>query len=250
MNSPTHVLVLARDTFFTTAHTACWQALDQHLSRLRNDGSLTPASSMLSLMSQLTPSEQALAGAFLNICLADYGIRTACLDIEATPTDLVIIKEGHPYSESADYQTTEQYLPKAVAQAFKTMRAAFATDHPDRGLIVASGYRSPAYQIATLASYFVNIHHYDIASTLTQVALPGCSQHCSVSRTALDLTNLDGQPSDGSPHDFAESLEYAWLKINGQNFGFHESYPPDNDEGIMWEPWHWQYLPERLGLNK
>ncbi len=241
MNAP----VAAKVTLFTTAHTASWQTLDRHLASLRNEGLLTPASSMSSLMSQLTPSEQALAQAFLNIRLEDYGIRTACLDIEATPADLVIFEEGHRYSRSADYQTTQQYLPKAVARAYEAMRTAFMAGHPARGLIIASAYRSPAFQIATLTSYFVHIHHFDLASTLTQVALPGCSQHCSVSRTAIDLANLDGQPSDDNPQDFAESPEYAWLRSYGQDFGFYESYPPGNDEGIMWEPWHWQYLPER-----
>jgi LAS superfamily LD-carboxypeptidase LdcB len=223
-----------------------WQLFDKRLTTLRNEGLLTQASSMESLLSQLEPSEHALVHAFLAIKLEDYGITTPYLGLEETPDDLTVLHEGHPNSKVADYNTTKQYAPRTVAQAFEEMRIVYHRENPDRQLIVASAYRSPAFQIATLTSYFVHIHNFSIASTLTQVALPACSQHCSVTNTALDLANADGQPSDENGQDFADTPEYQWLKANAHRYGFHESYPPDNSDGIMWEPWHWQYLPETL----
>lgn len=230
---------------FDIARAAEWQAFDARLTTLRHQGQLTPASSMESLLGQLTASQKALVQAFLDIDLSKHGIATPYLGLEATPADLVVLREGHPSSQAADYNTTAQYLPRPAAAAFQRLRDGFAADHPGRRILLASGYRSPAFQIATLTSYFVRFHHFDIGSTLTQVALPGCSQHCSASRTALDLATVGGQPSDADGQDFAKTVEYGWLKAHAADYGFHESYPPDNPEGIMWEPWHWQYLPKQ-----
>ncbi len=226
-----------------------WQTFDRHLTTLRHQGLLDQASSMAELMAHLSPSEKMLVHGFLEIDPADYGIATPYIGVEATPSDLVILQESHPNSRTADYNTDKQYLPRAAATALQAMRVAFQADQESnqqsgRGLIVASAYRSPAFQIATLTSYLVNIHDFDIASTLTQVALPGCSQHCSASNTALDLATVDGQPSDANGQDFADTPEYRWLKAHANRFGFYESYPPGNRQGIMWEPWHWQYLPD------
>ncbi len=227
-----------------------WRAFDQHITVLRHQGLLDQASSLAELMAHLSPSEKLLVDGFLEIDPADYGVTTPFLGIEATPANLVVLHEGHPNSRAADYATDRQYLPQTVATALQAMRAAFEADQerdrqPVRQLIVASGYRSPAFQVATLASYLVHFHNFDIASTLTQVALPSRSQHCSATNTALDLANLDGQPSDANGQDFAGTVEYRWLIAHAATYSFYESYPPANKQGIMWEPWHWQYLPNK-----
>ena len=133
------------------------------------------------------------------------------------------------------------YLPKPVFRAFNKMNRAFIKAFPGRKLVVGSGYRSPAYQIATLIYILVNNYNFDISQTLKRVAMPQYSQHCSVSETAIDMMNVGGEPTDEHPEEFKNSVEYDWLTKNAKQFGFYESYPPNNPYGIVWEPWHWQY---------
>jgi D-alanyl-D-alanine carboxypeptidase len=121
------------------------------------------------------------------------------------------------------------------------MNQAFESQNINRKLIVASGYRSPAYQIVTLIFWFRQ-HGFDLARTMKQVAMPEYSQHCSAIHTALDIMNINGEPTDENPMDFKRSIEYAWLKNNAAKYNFIESYPPRSRLGIQWEPWHWQYI--------
>lgn len=220
-----------------------WKNLNERLCKLRHSHAVTQAITQNDLLNHLTKAEQVLITAFSDIDLSYYAIKTPYLGIEETPAGLIILDEGHPSSQSADYDTKRQYLPQPVATAFETMRAAFRIDHPEKRLLVASGYRSPAYQLTVLASYYVRVHSFDLQATLRQVALPSYSQHCSASHAALDLANANGQPSDSDGQDFAMTIEYAWLKQHAAKYNFHESYPLDNPDGIMWEPWHWQYVP-------
>lgn len=50
-------------------------------------------------------------------------------------------------------------------------------------------------------------------------------------------------PSGYRPEFFKDTVEYAWLRRHGAEFGFHESWQEGNDFGMRAEPWHWQYRP-------
>ena len=56
------------------------------------------------------------------------------------------------------------------------MNQAFIKTFPGRKLVVGSGYRSPAYQIATLIYILVNNYDFDIGKTLKRVAMPRYSR--------------------------------------------------------------------------
>ncbi len=45
-----------------------------------------------------------------------------------------------------------------------------------------------------------------------------------------------------APDDFKDTVEYAWLRRHGNDFGFYESWLEGNEFNMRAEPWHWQYL--------
>lgn len=170
-----------------------------------------------------------------------FGFKGKKISIEPIPKDMVKLNDKNDI-QSDEYNLDPcSYLPKSVFKTFDKMNQAFIKTFPGRKLVVGSGYRSPAYQIATLIYILVNNYDFDIGKTLKRVAMPRYSQHCSVSETAIDMMNIDGEPSDEHPENFKNSVEYNWLIKNANQFKFYESYPPDNPDGIIWEPWHWQY---------
>jgi zinc D-Ala-D-Ala carboxypeptidase len=75
-------------------------------------------------------------------------------------------------------------------------------------------------------------------ATLEQIlavtAPPGFSEHHS--GRAVDLT------TDGSPpleEEFERTAAFRWLSSHAGEFGYGLSYPPDNPQGYLYEPWHW-----------
>ncbi len=172
----------------------------------------------------------------------DYGFKGNKIAIEPVPEDIVPMK-SEAIKKSGEYELdTNTYLPENINLSYESMAYVFKRHNPNRQLLVGSGYRSPAFQVVTLIYILAKIYDFDLAETLKRVALPNYSQHCSVTSTAVDFLNIDGQPSDEDPIEFSKSVEYEWLKKNAAKFNFYESYPPDNNDGIMWEPWHWQFL--------
>jgi len=141
--------------------------------------------------------------------------------------------EGNKYK-------TVQYVPLEVYLAFSDMEQAFLKTNPKKQLILYSAYRSPAYQ-TMLIVYYLTKNKYDLAKVLKRVALPGYSEHGLIDSTALDLDNDIGHPAEYDDIEFENTQQYGWLLKNAKSFGFNLSYPPNNPEGIDYEPWHWRY---------
>ena len=40
----------------------------------------------------------------------------------------------------------------------------------------------------------------------------------------------------------AASAPYRWLAANAARFGFEQSFPAGNAQGVKWEPWHWRWV--------
>ena len=70
---------------------------------------------------------------------------------------------------------------------------------------------------------------------LKENKLPGFSQHHS--GNAIDIISNSYKLS----LDFENSLAYAWLIKNAYKYGFYLTYPKNNKDGIMFEPWHWNF---------
>tara|TARA_Y100000996_G_scaffold17971_1_gene13372 strand:+ start:2992 stop:3567 length:576 start_codon:yes stop_codon:yes gene_type:complete len=78
-----------------------------------------------------------------------------------------------------------------------------------------------------------------IESILKENTLPGFSEHHS--GKAIDFL------SDNSyllSVEFEKTKTFKWLTQNADKYGFYLSYPKNNKDGIMYEPWHWMYKNE------
>jgi D-alanyl-D-alanine carboxypeptidase len=143
----------------------------------------------------------------------------------------LLLRDGKPVPVDA------QYLPEEVYLNYRRMMAAMEEDLGKR-LLVESGYRSPAYQLYLFLFYMPN-HGYSIRETNRHVALPGCSEHGSPARQAIDFITPGGINGEERPEEFEELQEYGWLLNRAREFGFHLSYPRGGTSA--YEPWHWHY---------
>ena len=78
------------------------------------------------------------------------------------------------------------------------------------------------------------------ADRAKSVAPPGHSEHTT--GYAIDFAI---RPSGGCPDAEAcmSALPAArWLRENATRFGFEQSFPAGNGQGVKWEPWHWRWV--------
>jgi D-alanyl-D-alanine carboxypeptidase len=77
---------------------------------------------------------------------------------------------------------------------------------------------------------------YSIKKILRENKLPGYSEHHT--GKAIDITS---KKLNGLFVSFEDTREFKWLVKNAATYNFYLSYPKDNNEGIMYEPWHWMF---------
>lgn len=191
------------------------------------------------LSQKLVNNEIQLINEILKIDPTKYGFNGEHLGLDEIPNDLVAVKNQKYTFRRKIHQIETQYLRKAVFEAYGKMNKSILVNLGKK-LLVDSAYRSPTYQCLTFLHYF-KIYDFDFMATVRRVAIPGYSEHCSSTKPAIDVITENGLPSDKKPLNFARSAEYHWLKKNATKFGFEQSYPKNNQLGIMFEPWHWRY---------
>lgn len=214
------------------------------LESLREQGILAPTVTAERLRGLLSPGQQAVFDELMDLRPEDYGVSTPYAgELEPVPGDLVEVT-GQRYSKDGEEKTLgARYVPRHVFEAYRRMDAAFTAGHPGRALLIQSCYRSPAYQVAVIIDWLVNAYDGDVAATVRHASPPRYSQHTIASKAAIDFKNVDGVPSGYRPEFFKDTVEYAWLREHGAEFGFHESWQEGNAFGMRAEPWHWQYRP-------
>lgn len=143
----------------------------------------------------------------------------------ADPSSLKRLPDELTFEDYRIYVTTE------TRSAFMEMATAAAKDSVS--LIVDSGFRSAGFQARIIARRLAEGQPFE--KIINHVAPPGYSQHHTA--RAVDLV-----PSEA---EFAFSATYAWLKDNAASFGFSETYPDEDSNGLWWESWHWYYQPEK-----
>jgi len=151
--------------------------------------------------------------------------------------NLIIIKNQKYNLEGEERIIGEQYLPVLVYIAFWKMNKAI-DEEIGKKLLIASGYRSSAYQTVLFLRY-LKLHEFNFLRTTRGVAFPGDSEHEDPVNTATDLMTIDGAPHNGM--GFEKTEEYKWLTENANEFGFYLSYPRNNGN-FMYEPWHWRWM--------
>ncbi|MCA9348699.1 D-alanyl-D-alanine carboxypeptidase family protein [Candidatus Saccharibacteria bacterium] len=155
----------------------------------------------------------------------------------------------HTYSDLLSLQANcNQYIVEQIS----------IRNWPERpGIIIDSGYRSPSYQAITLLRAIVE---YGLGDALKRCSVPGSSQHSDYRHPAVDFMIIGDQfgklllnPQTGyrdNVASFEQSLEFEALLKFGPDCGYWLPYHPNPDNplstishaGIIYEPWHWQYL--------
>ncbi len=137
-------------------------------------------------------------------------------------TDLVEVGEN--------YVGRMQRLSVATADAWRQMQQAAATDGVT--LVLVSGYRSFEYQASLIRKKLDS--GQQLSEILSVNAAPGFSEHHT--GRAIDIATPGSEPLT---EEFEDTAAFAWLGRNASRFGFSMTYPRDNPQGFIYEPWHW-----------
>lgn len=138
-------------------------------------------------------------------------------------------------SAGQDVFGREQQLDPRALDAWSAMRESAAAD--GEVLQMVSGFRSVDYQADLLRRKLEA--GQNLGDILKVSAAPGYSEHHS--GRAIDLTT-PGAPVLEQP--FEETSAFKWLQAHAAQFGFRLSYPRDNHHGVLYEPWHWAFVPD------
>lgn len=213
----------------------------EKLKARRNDMDLR-IMSFDDLYALLTKPEAVVIEKLLKLKPSNYGFKGGFLGVSDVPSDLVRIT-GQKYVDIDEEKIIgTQFLPKSIFDAYTELNRAMKADIGEQ-VLVNSGYRSPAYQIVVFIE-ILKKNEYNVAETASRVALPGYSQHGYPRAQAMDV--MPTRIPEGYAEDlesFTRTPQYKWFKANATRFGFVESYPKGNDLGVIYEPWHWQYMP-------
>lgn len=134
----------------------------------------------------------------------------------------------------ADFYGRPQRLTPTAFESWRSMKAAAAAD----GVVIhlISAYRDIDYQYELLRR---KLDQGDPLDAILRVnAAPGYSEHHT--GRAIDLGTVD---CPALVTEFEETPAFQWLEQTASQFNFKLSYPRDNSLGIVYEPWHWCFLP-------
>ncbi|HNP64882.1 MAG TPA: D-alanyl-D-alanine carboxypeptidase family protein [Woeseiaceae bacterium] len=137
-------------------------------------------------------------------------------------TDLVEVGEN--------YVGRMQRLSVATADAWREMQGAAAADGVV--LVLVSGYRSFEYQAGLIRKKIES--GQSLGEILAVNAAPGFSEHHT--GRAIDIATPASEPLT---EEFEETAAFTWLSQNASRFGFSMTYPRNNPQGFIYEPWHW-----------
>lgn len=194
------------------------------------------------LYAPLDRDEREFLGEIRSIGPERLGVTTPYLGLFEKDLDLVRLENQTVRKEGIVTALDPQYVPRKVFDRYSAMMEAMDEDLGKR-LYVASGYRSPAYQMYLFLFYLVK-HSYSIRETALWNAFPGYSEHGDPEHLAIDFVNEQGVDGEESVESFEALEEYRWLREHAGAFGFVLSYPKDNPAGIAFEPWHWRFAEE------
>lgn len=171
---------------------------------------------------------------------------TAQVEVKASKKDLL----GHlPYDLAPESDlkaiTADNRLKMrtAAANKFQQMQADARAD----GVILTpiSAFRTTEVQ----EQLFFGIKEQrvqDAAKRAEVSAPPGYSEH----HTGYAIDIGDGNaPATNLETDFANTAAFRWLEQNALKYSFELSFPPDNDQGVSYEPWHWRFVGDRHSLE-
>jgi D-alanyl-D-alanine carboxypeptidase len=130
------------------------------------------------------------------------------------------------------YERMDEYAAQSL------MKMIYAARSDGVWLVPVSGFRSLASQSLLFNSQIQRRGSIEEASKVS--APPGYSEHHT--GFAIDLTD-GGEPlSEDITLNFEKSRAFKWLQNRAREFDFEMSFKINNQQGIMYEPWHWRYF--------
>ena len=149
---------------------------------------------------------------------------------EAAPDRLMMIAS---YGEDI-YQRFE-YLDLDAAKAL--MKLIYSARNDGVWIVSVSAFRDVERQRILFENQVERRGSIEAASKIS--APPGYSEH----HTGLAVDLADGRfPKQDITSHFENTDAFRWLQKNAQTFGFEMSFPPENKQGVMYEPWHWRFV--------
>jgi len=133
-------------------------------------------------------------------------------------------------------------LHEAAAKSYLQMESEAKADGVD--FVVISGFRS----IPEQQELFFEIskqRNQTPAQRAKVSAPPGHSEHHT--GYALDIGDA-AVPSANLSTNFEKTAAFQWLQSNAAKYGFEMSFPPNNPQGVMYEPWHWRFVGDEDSL--
>ena len=145
------------------------------------------------------------------------------------------------FDEAADLVPTrcavsgaDLLLTPAASSAWKALAQGAASEGVTLELV--SGFRSYAYQRDLIRRQQEAGRALD--EILRSIAPPGYSEHHTG-----EAADISSPGCDDLTASFAETPAFHWLAEKAAQFGWTMSYPPGNDFGYVYEPWHWKWHP-------
>ncbi|MGL4882802.1 MAG: M15 family metallopeptidase [Waterburya sp.] len=130
-----------------------------------------------------------------------------------------------------------------AAQKFQQMQAAAQEDGIN--LIPISAFRTTKDQ----EQLFFGVKEQRAENTTKRAevsAPPGYSEH----HTGYAVDIGDGNaPATNLEPQFADTAAFRWLQENAPKYSFELSFPPNNEQGVNYEPWHWRFVGDRQSLE-
>ncbi len=131
-----------------------------------------------------------------------------------------------------DNNERQHHLIPEAAQAWIEMKESALKNGIE--LIIVSAFRSIDYQTGIIKRKLEK--GLDINEILKVSAAPGYSEHHT--GRAIDITTPNGPILE---EDFEFTPAFKWLEENANKFNFYLSFPKNNSQGYLYEPWHWCY---------
>jgi D-alanyl-D-alanine carboxypeptidase len=158
------------------------------------------------------------------------------------PVATLLAKDRRAYPEARDLvqaelgeHDREHLLTPAAAAAWRHMQRAACSD--GISIHIVSAFRSIERQTQIVRRKLAS--GISIDEVMAVSALPGYSEHHT--GRAVDIGTPASAPLECS---FKDTAAFSWLQQHAAAFDFRMSYPADNPEGYLFEPWHWCYQRE------
>ena len=136
------------------------------------------------------------------------------------------------------------YVHKDIYEKFKEMQ--FKAAKKGISLKLLSGYRSIDLQREI---FYENksIRNQTAIERSRDSAPPGYSEHST--GYAIDVG--DGNyPNTHFEVEFEQTPAFKWMKRFAPKYHFVLSFPPNNKQGVAYEPWHWRFEGTVNALRK